>query len=83
MEIIIATFVSLLTQLAKKIADKYGYCKDTTRTLIFLIISFSASIIYFSIHKYSPELWELIISITLYASGIYSLFIRKIVELDN
>ena len=83
MEIIIATFVSLLTQFAKKIADKYGYCKETTRTLIFLIISFSASIIYFSIDKYSPELWEVITNITLYASGIYILFIKKIIEIDK
>jgi hypothetical protein len=83
MEILIATIVSLLTQLAKKIADKYGFCKDTTRTLMFLGISFLVSVIYFSLDKYSPGLLETIISVTLYASGIYILFIKKIGEMKN
>jgi hypothetical protein len=77
MELFIAGIVTLVTQLIKVIAKTFGYDKNTTTIMIFLIVSIVGATVYTWVDRYHPGSMEVMIRIILLAGGWYSLIIRR------
>ena len=77
MELFIAGIVTILTQIIKTIATKFGYEKDTTRIAILLCVSLVAAGVYVAAERYSPGLMETFWKVVVLAAGWYALVIKR------